>query len=86
MTRVRAGVALALATACLGVGVALLVAGGVVGLAALAVRQMGGRGVSLGVPGLAVVFGAELVASALALGWRAGGVREGGEGDEPAAG
>jgi hypothetical protein len=78
VTRVRAGVALALATACLGVGVALLVAGGVVGVAALAVRQMGGRGVSLGVPGLAVLFGAELVGAAVALGWRAGGGPEGG--------
>jgi hypothetical protein len=86
VSRVRAGVALGLTTACLGVGVALLVAGGVVGLAALAVRQMGGGGVSLGVPGLAVLFGAELVGVALALGWRAGGGREGGEDDEPAAG
>jgi hypothetical protein len=83
---VRAGVALALSAACLGVGVALVVAGGVVGLAALAVRQMGGRGVSLRVPALALVVGAELVGVALGLGWRAGGGREGGEGDDPGAG
>ncbi len=65
-------VVLVVVVAFVGVGVALLVAGGLLGLGiTLLDAGRGGRS-SLQAPGVAAALGAELIAAALLLSWRVG--------------
>ncbi len=73
--RVVATVALVVLIAFVGVGMALVVAAGVLGLSvALVGAGSGGVGRSaLQAPGVVLALGAELIAAAMLLGWRVGG-------------
>ena len=86
----RLGVLAALVAviALVGAGVALLVAGGVLGLGIAALDAARGSRSSLQAPGVTAALGAELIAAALLVGSRVGaGVStEEDDGREPAAG
>ena len=64
--------ALVVVIALVGAGVALLVAGGVLGLGIAALDAARGSRSSLQAPGVAAALGAELIAAALLLGSRVG--------------
>ena len=74
--------------ALVGAGVALLVAGGVLGLGIAALDAARGSPSSLQAPGVTAALGAELIAAALLLGSRVGAriSTEEDDGREPAAG
>ena len=64
--------ALVVVIALVGAGVALLVAGGVLGLGIAALDAVRGSRSSLQAPGVTAALGAELIAAALLLGGRVG--------------
>ena len=72
--RVLAAMALVVVVGFVGVGVAMVVAGGALGLA-ITLLGAGDGGVgprALQAPGVVLALGAELIAAALLLGWRVG--------------
>jgi hypothetical protein len=86
--RVGAGVGLAATVALVGVGLALVVGAGALALGITVAEDLGGGGrTSLRAPGVALALGAELIAGALLVGWRAGTSGSAEEDDhEPVAG